>query len=60
MRDAHYMGPGAWPPRAIKKTTFKIVHSEGCIELFPGKQRGNKCITTRKQYVNMCIARNSY
>ena len=29
MRDAHYMGPGAWPPRTIFKTTFKMVHSLG-------------------------------
>ena len=46
------------------ETTFKMVHSEGCINLFPvkqtGKFSGNKCITTRYQHVNMFIARNSY
>ena len=30
MRDAHYVDLGAWPPRTIFKTTFTMVHSEGC------------------------------
>jgi len=35
----HYVGPGAWSPRTIFKTTFKIkmVHSEEYLNLFPGK-----------------------
>ena len=37
MCDVHYVGPGAWPPRTVVKTTFKMVHSEGCLNLFPEK-----------------------
>ena len=34
-----------------------MVHSEGCFNLFPGKQRRNKCTATS---INMFIARNTY
>ena len=37
MHDAHYVGLGAWSPRTIFKTTFKMVHSEGSLNIFPGK-----------------------
>ena len=30
-------GGGAWLRRSIFKITFKMVHSEGCFNLFPGK-----------------------
>ena len=41
----------------FKEITFKMVHSEGCSNLFPGKYTGNKCTATS---VNMFIARNTY
>ena len=47
----------AWLHRSIFKITFKMVHSEECFNLFPGKKRGNKCTATS---VNMFIARNTY
>ena len=54
------VGPGAWPPRSIFKTSSKMVHYDGCFNIFPGKQRGNKCLTTRLQHINMFIARNNH
>ena len=56
------MGPGTWPPRTTFKTTFKMVHSEGClIHSIPLEiETGKKCIATWQQHVNMFIARNSY
>ena len=34
-------------PELFLKTTLKMVHSKGCFNIFPEKQRGNKCITTK-------------
>ena len=34
---AHYVGMGTWPPRNILKTTFNMVDSKGCFNVFPGK-----------------------
>ena len=53
----HCVSRGAWLHRTIFKITFKMVHFEGCFNLVPGKQRGNKCTATS---VNMFIARNTY
>ena len=33
MLDAQYGDAEAWPSRTIFKTTFKMVHSEGCFNL---------------------------
>jgi len=50
MCDAHYVGPVAWPLRTIffLIPSFKVVHSDGRFNIFPGKQRGNK-----SRYSNM-------
>ena len=40
-----------WAERAFNY--LKTVHSERCFNLFPGKQRGKKYITTRQQQMMM-------
>ena len=46
----HNVGLGASPSETIFKIIFIMVHYDGCFNLpqvFPGIQKGNKCITTK-------------
>ena len=38
MRDAHFVGPGAWLHNLeLFLKLIKMVHSEWCFNMFPGK-----------------------
>ena len=51
MRDVHYVGLGAWPPRTILKTTFKMVHSEAPLVKLHKNTRSRVILQT----VHTCI-----
>ena len=51
---------GGTATRVTFETTFKMVHSKVCFNLFPVVYKGNKCMTTRQQHLNLYVVGNSY